>query len=52
MYGLLWLLPTSGENVMPTALLETFTWKNGDMFDTYFTHCVCIHIYKYAINKK
>ncbi len=23
-YGLLWLLPTSGENVIPTAHLETY----------------------------
>ncbi len=40
MYGLLGLLPTSGENFMSTASLEIYLMRKIVMFNTYFTRCI------------
>lgn len=41
MYGLLWFLPTSGENLLSTAPFGIyFSEKNVDVFNTYFLRCM------------
>ncbi len=50
MYGLLGLLPTSGENVIVNSIFrDIFSEKNGDVFNNYFTRCVYIYIYIYTV---
>ncbi len=50
MYGLLGLLPTSGENLMSTAPLEIYLLRKTVMFNNYFTHYIrmCIYICMYV----
>ncbi len=41
-YGLLGLLPTSGENFKSTGPLEIYLLRKMMTFNTYFTRCVCV----------